>query len=71
MINTKIKKQYQHTTGLIQRSNKNIQFLSIGIVVSEKFVSESVFVCCLQVCIATKTISCQTDKGNSVKHGQI
>ena len=33
-------------------------------------VSESVFVCCLQVCLAWKTISCQTDTGNRVKRSQ-
>ena len=31
------------------------------------FVSVSVFVCCLQVCLAWKTISCQTDKGNILR----
>ena len=29
------------------------------------------FRCCLQVCLAGKTISCQTEKGNRVKHRQI
>ena len=29
------------------------------------------FVCCLQLCPAWKTVFCQTDKGNSVKHIQI
>ena len=34
------------------------------------FVSVSVFACCFQVCLTWKTISCQTDKGNRVKHSQ-
>ena len=29
------------------------------------------FVCCLEVSLAWKTVSCQTDNGNRVKHSQI
>ena len=29
------------------------------------------FVCLLYVCLARKTISCQTGKGNIIKHGHI
>ena len=57
------KKQYQQTTGLIQRLINISHFLSLGVIVAEKF--------CFKVCLAWKTISCQTDKGNRVKHGQI
>ena len=65
------KKQYQQSTGLFQRLNNNMQLLSIGFIVSGKFLSDSVFVCYLQVCLAWKTISCQIDKRNRVKHGRI
>ena len=65
MINTNIKKQYQQTTGLIQRLNNNIQHLSIGVIVSEKFG------CRKCVCLAWKTTFCQTDMGNRLKQGQI
>ena len=70
MINANIEKPYQQTTGLIQRLNENIQLLSIGVIVSEKFCFRKC-VCCLQVCLAWETISWQTDKGNGVKHSQI
>ena len=63
------KKQQQQTTGLIQRLRNNIQLLSIGVIVSEKFCF-SKCPCFLQVCLAWKTISCQTDKGNRLKHVQ-
>ena len=36
MNNIDIKKQYQQTTGLIQRLNNNIQFLSIGVIASRE-----------------------------------
>ena len=44
MINVNIRKQQQKTTGLIQRLNNNIQLLSIGVIVPEKF-------CFLEVCL--------------------
>ena len=68
MINTNIQKQQQQTTGLTQRLNNNIQLLSIGVIVSVNFCFGSEFVYRLQVCLAWKTISYQTDKGNRVKH---
>ena len=72
MINTNIEKQYQQTTVLFQRLINTSHLLSISVIVAEKFcLRESEFVCCLQVCLAWKTISCQTDKGNRVKHSQI
>ena len=37
MINTNIKKLYQQTTGLIEGLDDNIQLLSIGFIVSDKF----------------------------------
>ena len=58
-INWKIKQQ--HKTFVKECS----------ILCQRSFVSEIVFVCCLQVCLAWKTIFCQTDKGNRVKHRQI
>ena len=61
MINTNIKKQYQQTTGLIQRLNKS----------QRSFVPESVSVCCLQVCLTWRPIHCQTETGNRVKRVQI
>ena len=70
MNNTNIKKQYQQTSGLIQRLNNNIELLSVGVIVSEKFCFSKFVVCCLQVCLAWKTISCQTDMGNRLKHVQ-
>ena len=49
------KKQQQQTTGLIQRLNDNIQLLSIGVIVSEKF--------CLTkcVCLLFTNLSCMKD----------
>ena len=70
MINTNIKKQYQQTTWSIQRLNTSIQLLSIGVIFSEKF-SFRKCVCCWQVCLAWKTISCLTDMCNRIKHSQI
>ena len=43
--------------------------MSVG--VHRSFVWESVIVCCLQVSLAWKTISCQTEKENRVKIKQI
>ena len=50
------KKQQQQTTGLIQILGNNIQLMSIGVIVSEKFFFQKMFVCCLQVCYAGTTI---------------
>ena len=63
---TNIKKLCQQTTGLMQRLN-NIKLMSIGDILRKALFSIRVFICCLQVCLAWKTISCQTDKGNRVR----
>ena len=71
MNNTNIKKQYQQIKGLIQRLTTTFTFCRLVLLSLRSFVTEYVFVCCLQVCLACKTISCQTDKKNRVKHSQI
>ena len=68
-INIKINKQYQETTGLIQRLINNTPFVK-WCYCGREVLFGKVCVCCLQVCLAWKTISCQTDKGNRVKHVQ-
>ena len=45
--------------------------MSIGVIVSERFCFWKCVRCCLQVCPAWETISCQTEKGDRVKHGRI
>ena len=70
MYNTDINKQYQQTTGLIQRLINITHLLLIGVIVAEKFYLRKC-VCCLHVSFAWKTISCHTEKGNGVKHKQI
>ena len=70
MISTKIKHQYQQTTGLIQRLTNISHLLLIGVIVAEKF--------CLRKCVFVvykfvlhgKQITCQTVKGNRLKHAQ-
>ena len=71
MINTNIKKQQQQTIGLVQRLSKNIQLLSIGVIVSEKFCfRKCLFVVC-KFALDGQQFSCQTGKGNRMKHAQI
>ena len=52
MNNTNIKKQFQLTAGLIQRSNNNIQLLSIGVIVSGEFCFRK------RVCLLFTSLSC-------------
>ena len=73
MIN--IKNLYQQTTGLlerlnnnIQRLNNNIQLSSIGVIVSEKFVSVSVFFFVYKFVLYGKQVLARQIKGNRVKH---
>ena len=58
-----IKKQYQQTKGLIQRSINISHLLSIGVIVAEKFCFEKVFVCCLQVSLAWKKFLARQKRG--------
>ena len=69
VTNTNMKKQYQQTIGLIQGLFDNVHLLLIGVIVQRSVVSESLFVCYSQVCLAWKTISYQIEKGNRVKIG--
>ena len=69
MINTNIEKQQQQTTGLNQRLN-NIQLLSIGVIVSEKFCFRKGFFIVYKFALQGKQFSCQTGKGNRLKHCQ-
>ena len=64
------KKQYQQTTRLIQRLISISHLQSIGVIVAVNFCLRKC-VYCLQVCLAWKTIFCQTNKVNRVKHVQI
>ena len=75
MTNIKINKQYQHKIGstkrgLIQRLINNTPFV-YWCYCGRKVLFEKVclFVCCSQVNVAWKTIFCQAEKGNRVKHG--
>ena len=69
MINTNIKKQQQQT-GLIQRLSNNIQLLSIGVIVSEKFCfKRCLFVVC-KFALHGQQFSSQTGKRNRLKHRQ-
>ena len=63
MINTNIKKYYQQTTGLIEGLDDNIQLLSIGFIVSDKFRLSKCDVCRLQVCLAWTTIPLPNRQG--------
>ena len=67
MINTNIKKQ-QQTTGLIQRLSNNIQLLSIGAIVLEKFCFRKFLVVVYKCALRGQQFSCQTGKGNSKKN---
>ena len=67
MIN--IKKQYQPTTGLIQRIINDTHLLSIGVILAGEILFEKMFqkVCSIVIHnYAWKTISCKTEKGNRV-----
>ena len=70
MINTNIRKQQQQTTGLIQRLSNNIQLLSIGVIVSEKFCLRKCLVVVYKFALHGQQFSCQPGKGNRVKHLQ-
>ena len=70
MIDTKIEKWCQQTTGLIKKLINISHILLIGVLVVEKFNWESV-VHNSQAILAWKTISCQSEKGKRVKHRHI
>ena len=72
MINTNIKKkQQQQTTGLIQRLSNNIQFLSIGVIVSEKYCFRKCLFVVYKFALHGQQFSCRTGKGNRIRHAQI
>ena len=64
------KKQQQQITGLIQRLSNNIQLLSIGVIVSEKFCFRKCLFVAYKFALHGQQFSCQTAKGNRVKHLQ-
>ena len=70
MINSNIKRQQQQTTGLIQRLSNNIQLLSIGVIVSEKFCFRKCLYVFYKFALHGQRFSCQTGKGNRAKHRQ-
>ena len=65
----RIEKQ-QQTTGLIQRLSNNIQLLSIGVIVSEKFGFRKCLFVVYKFALHGQQFSCQTGKGNRLKHRQ-
>ena len=71
MINTNIKKQYKRNNKINSKFKQNIQLLSIGVIVSEKFCFRKC------VCLLFTSLSClensflPNDKGNKVQHSQI
>ena len=65
MINTNIKKRAQQTTGLIQRLSNNIQLLSIGVIVSEKFCFRNCLVFVYKFALHGQQFSCQAGKGKA------
>ena len=65
-----MKKQQQQTTGIIQRLSINIQLLSIGVIVSEKFCFRNCLFVVYKFALRGQQFSYQTGKGNRVKHRQ-
>ena len=70
MINTNIEKQQQQTTGLVKRLSNNIQLLSLGVIVSEKFCFRNCLFLVYNFALPGQQFSCQTGKGYRVKHWQ-
>ena len=70
--------QHQKTISTNNRINSKINqhltpFCRLALLTlwQRSFAWESMFVCCWKACLAWKTISCQTEKGNRVIHSQI
>ena len=70
MINTNIRKQQQQTTGLNQRLSNNTQLLLIDVIALEKSGFRKCLVVVYKCALHGQQFSCQTGKGNRVKHLQ-
>ena len=70
LISPWYKKWQQQTTGLIQRLSNNAQLLWTGVIVSEKFCFRKCLFVVDKFALHGQQFSCQTGKGNRVKHLQ-
>ena len=61
---------YQQTWRLIQRLINISLLLSIGVIVAEKFCLRKCVFVVYKFVLHEKQITCQTDKGNRLKHAQ-
>ena len=62
MINTNIDKQYRQQDQLLQDLSTSRTFCRLVLLWQRGFVWENVFVCCVRVSLAWKTISCPTEE---------